>query len=756
MILQDPKREVKIEGIESAVKMHISESVTSHVIKVLTEYSYQDSLGSGIRECISNAIDSHTEAGQEEPVIVSLKNDSIGNYILEVEDKGVGLDKESFEKYIMGIGQSTKRNDDKFLGGFGAGAKAWLSYTDSFFYTCVKDNVERKFMIFKGESFPESTMLYEKSVDKPNGVKVTVPIKNNDRFNVINKIKEQCSYFENIYFDINGFKNTYKIYKSEDFVYNEINPSDELHICLKGVQYPIDWKKLGISPIYVPIALRFDDYSEIKPIFNRESIEWTSKAIDAVKRKIKKVAKYFVKKYNDQTKELETFKEYFDLQKNDKKVLLHEDCDLYINIEEFGEPYLKLLKDNTVKGVKFNSLELYKRNLDNLFSDYNIIASLDWKKRISSNFFFKTSYITDRKILLIDAPFTGYFKEYIRENVKCDFIAKKREKEDRRKDLNYYIQILNLDWKEKHLWRDKIKEYIEVKERLPKEISIDGTKLHLSKEFLEYKKEKSSKKKNESNYEKLNKQKGDITLQFPEFYENNNNKVKLKKQVFNLEQLNNIKYKLYVFEEEDAEICKDLYQVSLTLPRYKFCIAGKREIKKLPETKNIIMIPKLGKEKLSNEKCFKKIATAILFKSEIEKFERIRENSIDILKSYFYELEESYSELNKYVNKNYRELNIANKEDSFLSQLLAKIKEENNFDLTLFDHYHKIKEANEKLSFLIFFQRPYGWHLSRKDYFKFINEMLILKKLSNKLDIKGLKIVKEEVEEQKENLEVSI
>lgn len=116
MILENVKNDYQSSDYEETTKMSISKEVESHIVKVLTE-SYSDPLGSSIREAVSNAVDSVYEAGTNEPVIVSIKRNISNQYVLSIEDKGLGLDDVSFKKYIMGMGESTKRNNDSLLGG---------------------------------------------------------------------------------------------------------------------------------------------------------------------------------------------------------------------------------------------------------------------------------------------------------------------------------------------------------------------------------------------------------------------------------------------------------------------------------------------------------------------------------------------------------------------------------------------------------------------------------------------------------------
>ena len=117
MILENTKRDVITEGIEDTYKMNISLTAQSHIIKLVTEYAYNSPLDSAIRECVSNSLDSVDEAGTNEPVIVRLKQNNLNGWELSFEDKGLGLSKESFYKYIMGIGESTKRDNPLLRGG---------------------------------------------------------------------------------------------------------------------------------------------------------------------------------------------------------------------------------------------------------------------------------------------------------------------------------------------------------------------------------------------------------------------------------------------------------------------------------------------------------------------------------------------------------------------------------------------------------------------------------------------------------------
>ena len=155
MINVQGKRDVITENVGETFKMRLSKSdeVEAHIVKVLTE-NYKYPKESHVREAVSNHLDSHVENGNpNEPIFVKLYKDNTGNYIFETSDKGLGMTAEEFDTYYMGIGESTKRGKADLIGGKGLGAKAILSYADSYNVICRKNGEENSFLVFKGEIF---------------------------------------------------------------------------------------------------------------------------------------------------------------------------------------------------------------------------------------------------------------------------------------------------------------------------------------------------------------------------------------------------------------------------------------------------------------------------------------------------------------------------------------------------------------------------------------------------------------------------
>lgn len=129
--------------------------------------------------------------------------------------------------------------------------------------------------MYEGEDTNTIDLLYETPTKERNGVKVIIPVKYKDHYIFKNKIKEQLCYFEDVYFDVPGdskIVNDFSIIRHKDFQFSEMCNDTKIHICLDNVYYPLDYSKLELKTIYLPIALRFDLTEGLFPTPNRESI----------------------------------------------------------------------------------------------------------------------------------------------------------------------------------------------------------------------------------------------------------------------------------------------------------------------------------------------------------------------------------------------------------------------------------------------------------------------------------------------------
>lgn len=108
------------EGVsEDSIGMSLDLESTHMLMQMMSKNLYSDSIGSTIRECASNALDSHRRINSTDPIIVSFRKNVESNYEFSVEDFGTGLDGDDVKNIISKYGKSTKRNSDTELGMMG-------------------------------------------------------------------------------------------------------------------------------------------------------------------------------------------------------------------------------------------------------------------------------------------------------------------------------------------------------------------------------------------------------------------------------------------------------------------------------------------------------------------------------------------------------------------------------------------------------------------------------------------------------------
>ena len=121
MILEKQKEsKVIVDGdVNESIGMSLDLDSAQILMQMLSKNLYSDSIGSTIRECASNALDSYRRFGTTDPIIVGFKINDQRNYEFTVEDFGTGLDADDVKNIISKYGKSTKRNSSIELGMMG-------------------------------------------------------------------------------------------------------------------------------------------------------------------------------------------------------------------------------------------------------------------------------------------------------------------------------------------------------------------------------------------------------------------------------------------------------------------------------------------------------------------------------------------------------------------------------------------------------------------------------------------------------------
>lgn len=343
---------------------------------------YRNVFGTIIREYTSNIYDACIEAGVKEAGIIEFAEDDKGTYVSFI-DKGIGISPERYKNVFIKFLESTKEGSNDVIGYYGLGSKSALAYTDHFFINTVYDGIYYSYMMRKGENgIPKHELLLSHKTDKSNGTEIRIHLLDDDIYDFKKELTKQLAYFDNIYvkdpYSSTYFNNEYKIYEGKHFKFKNIDfPYHNIHICLGKVAYQINWNELGIGPLEIPIALKFD-IGDINVTPSREDIEYSPSSVKLIKEKIKlaieELGEIFEKKE----------KYYNDILSYVRKTNYHN---YSINIT-FGE------NDVLSIGLEDNILSYY--DFRYVYVPLSELPSKIVERIVRYNYFFKEYYVSSR------------------------------------------------------------------------------------------------------------------------------------------------------------------------------------------------------------------------------------------------------------------------------------------------------------------------------------------------------------------------
>ena len=708
---------VQQEGTsQDSIGMSLDLDSAQILMQMLSKNLYSDSVGSTVRECASNALDSHRRAGVDKPIVVSFKPNASNNYEFSVEDFGIGLDADDVKNIISKYGKSTKRDSATELGMMGLGFKAPLAYCSSFYFVCRKNGVERKYMMYEGEDTNTIDLLYEKATTEGNGVKVIVPVDYYDRNDFRTKIREQLAYFESVYFDVPGdIGNDFQIVRSEHFQFSTIASDNRMHICLDNVYYPIDFEKIGMKhPIYFPVGLRFSLTDGIFPTPNRESIRYTKEAKEIILNKIAMVADYMVNKYNESILETDNVIEIMNYYSHDARNL--EFGTGRYDISELSKYATVMIAEPKLKGISILNLRLLHKNRDFILNEYQVKYRIDGGKfrecKNSWNQDLKVRDMTKDRHFLLEDKLSGRKKEYLRETLGKDtgwqknkFLIKKVKafklgKENSSTNYDTYMDLLGLRRIQRHLWRAAIKEFQSIVgmyiDCLTK---VDD--IQVPQDWIDSKKKAKIIISGGTIGPKARrvKLKGEIVVKLATVLERyvQDKNCKWVPTTYNLESLHKAPHlTIYASQSEaDTKLMDGLFNIvnSLRKTKIKFVAVSERELKNL-EKFELHNWMKLETFMEGKNKPFKRIITAYLIKGLMYKYSDTFQKS-ERLKPLSEDLANKIDLLEEYKNNHY-----INSSDKMYSAMLAVAEENNLFDGEIYPIYREVKAFLDRYTFV--------------------------------------------------------
>lgn len=290
MIINAEKNDIKVIGDIKEFKTSIDPKNIEFITTLLSSNLYSNPEKSFIREIVSNAWDSHVEAGTTDtPVIIRFKEITHSNWEITIRDFGIGLSPERFKEVYCNIGSSTKRESNELIGGFGIGKYSSLACTDTVFITSYYKGISYLYVMVKSGNTITTNLVSETPTKEKDGVEIT--IKNISYIIPYMRALDSIVFFPNIYIDgISNIINKSKIKRFNNFAVSSVTLIDK--ILLGNVLYPCDTEK------FIPEAREFlyniehsgivvkFNIGELNITPNRENIIYTKDTINKITDRI--------------------------------------------------------------------------------------------------------------------------------------------------------------------------------------------------------------------------------------------------------------------------------------------------------------------------------------------------------------------------------------------------------------------------------------------------------------------------------------
>lgn len=245
-----------VGDVQEETRMSIDQESLAHIMNLLTDL-YSDRQMAVIREYASNALDSHIEAGNPDPIEVTLPTSFNPNLI--ITDRGVGLTVDDMRDIYSMYGRSTKRDTNDAVGMLGLGCKSGLTYALSFTVTAVKNGVRTVAVVTKdSDGVGIIKILDTMATDEPNGVTVSIPVDSYDISSFRYKADQLFKFWKPGTVLVNGEEpefNEVALWLDEDVLI--LPEHGQSHIVMGNVPYPFR-HELGAFPhsivAWVPIG----------------------------------------------------------------------------------------------------------------------------------------------------------------------------------------------------------------------------------------------------------------------------------------------------------------------------------------------------------------------------------------------------------------------------------------------------------------------------------------------------------------------
>lgn len=329
------------------------------IFNVLRKSMYSNPLKIVVQEVMSNARDAMRESNKTNIPVEVIINTRDSYFV--VKDQGPGITPQRMSEIVLWYGRSTKRDDNKQVGGWGLGFKSPYALADAFLITTRVNNTQYEYCAFIDESTKGALKLLNQrpmTNNEINGTEIRVPIPI-DKIHQVEPYVREIAQWWNPTVTILGrpvIPHIKPLFSGNGWVIldpKDLNRMDRKPLCICD----------GI-PFYGTIPTSYDikvPYSVI-PVFktgeiqlpaNRENVHWCDLTVNGFKEKIANFYKEYKVHLEKDLNGLNTWAE--------KLLYLHNVVDVFKD-----EKIINDLKYNNP--IKFKTPDRYYDKTTNLYS----------------------------------------------------------------------------------------------------------------------------------------------------------------------------------------------------------------------------------------------------------------------------------------------------------------------------------------------------------------------------------------------------
>ena len=233
--------------IESTIQSDYDFSIkqSAHAFQVLSNSLYSNKILAVVREYLTNALDAQIASGVKTPFSVTLPSDNelLGNRYWQVRDYGTGLSEEDIKEFYCTYFSSSKQSSNDFTGMLGLGCKSAFAYTQEFTVTSWFKGTKTDYFIYVENGLPKLTKLGSEPSDEPNGLMVSIYVKQEDIFEFIKTTNDILQWFPQEHVPVGLRTELEPDYESDTCVIIKnkgINYGDIIHCLMGNVVYPVN------------------------------------------------------------------------------------------------------------------------------------------------------------------------------------------------------------------------------------------------------------------------------------------------------------------------------------------------------------------------------------------------------------------------------------------------------------------------------------------------------------------------------------